>query len=402
MNKPIEIGGSFSISRSSPSIDALRGYAILMVLAMHVISHVPSMVWPLKRLMLLGSNGVQLFFLTSAITLLTSWEYNSKISPNVGAAQFFVKRFFRIAPLYFIAIAYYWIFHRTSSDTLDSQKLLASMLFYNAWSPYLIPTVPGWTPVPGGWSISVEYSFYMIFPFLAVTITNLRRAFIFIFVSYFVMVLGYIFGAQLYPEISSEARNRFLFFWPPNHLIIFALGFLAFRALQTAKVRTAIQTSGVNAFSASVLLLLLIIPLQFYPGSKLSELFLMPPVHILLSALFVPWILIVILEPHKLIISPLIVAIGKMSFSMYLIHFSILPLAVWILNKIWTGSKDGLMSVAFSAIVLTLATLVSYLIATVTYRFIEQPFIEYGRKLCLLMNERMRFASRDLEERKLQ
>lgn len=58
MNMQNERDRAFALSPNSKSIDALRGYAILMVIAMHIISHVPSMIWPLKRLMLLGSNGV--------------------------------------------------------------------------------------------------------------------------------------------------------------------------------------------------------------------------------------------------------------------------------------------------------------------------------------------------------
>lgn len=71
--------------------------------------------------------------------------------------KFVVHRFFRIAPLYYLTIVFYWFFYQESADNFRFELLFEALFFYNAWSPYLIPAVPGWTPVSGDF----------IFPFLA-------------------------------------------------------------------------------------------------------------------------------------------------------------------------------------------------------------------------------------------
>jgi len=64
--------GSFDQQDHLQVIDALRGYAILIVIAVHTLGHVPDLVWPVRRVMVVGFYGVQLFFLASAVTLMMS------------------------------------------------------------------------------------------------------------------------------------------------------------------------------------------------------------------------------------------------------------------------------------------------------------------------------------------
>jgi peptidoglycan/LPS O-acetylase OafA/YrhL len=196
-------------------IDALRGYAILIVIAVHTLGYVPDLAWPVKRVLTMGFYGVQLFFLASAVTLMMSWHRSADpFGPR--SLKFLVRRFFRIAPLYWMAVVFYWFAYQIQAEQFSLQLLLATLFFYNAWSPYLIPTVPGWTPVPGGWSIGVEFCFYFTFPLIATLVTSLRRALVFVALSLGVMLAASHFGQGLYPEIGPEERANFLYFWPPT------------------------------------------------------------------------------------------------------------------------------------------------------------------------------------------
>jgi peptidoglycan/LPS O-acetylase OafA/YrhL len=56
------------------AIDAIRGWAIFLVITAHVGGLFPELPWPLKKITNFGWYGVQLFFVASAFTLMLSWE----------------------------------------------------------------------------------------------------------------------------------------------------------------------------------------------------------------------------------------------------------------------------------------------------------------------------------------
>src|SRR5580658_7481349 len=86
-------------------IDALRGYAILMVIAVHTAQSFPDLPNPLAEVLKQGARGVQLFFVTSALTLSMSW-----VARHESAADFYTRRLFRIAPMFWIAIVFFlWL-----------------------------------------------------------------------------------------------------------------------------------------------------------------------------------------------------------------------------------------------------------------------------------------------------
>jgi peptidoglycan/LPS O-acetylase OafA/YrhL len=310
-----------------------------------------------------------------------SWSRSHAQSLRSRISQFFTHRFFRIAPLYFLAIIFYWFFEHLEPGDFRIQRLLATLLFYNAWSPYLIPTVGGWKPVPGGWSISVEFMFYFLFPLLALAVTTMRRAVLFAVISYLIMLVAAFYGPFLYPEISSAARNHFLFFWPPNQLIIFSIGFLLYRCIRSEKVRAFVDRSRLDANGATAILGAAVLLLQFYDRDTWPLLSFLLPLHVLLSALFAGWALFMILKPTSLSAPAAVVNIGKMSFSIYLLHFAGLGLANMLMVKVWPFGITGVFSIPYAGLLLIAATVVSYQAARITYRYIELPFIKFGKSL---------------------
>src|SRR6478609_2922831 len=81
-------------------IDALRGVAILAV----VITHTAQSFAPAIPYARAGQYGVQLFFVASSFTLLLSAQRHP-----LSYGPFLVRRFFRIAPAYYVALCGYWI-----------------------------------------------------------------------------------------------------------------------------------------------------------------------------------------------------------------------------------------------------------------------------------------------------
>lgn len=369
------------LPHASRAIDALRGYAILMVVCAHALRHVPALPWPAKRFLLLGVYGVQLFFLASAVTLLMSWSRGAPPWP-ARCRDFFIHRWFRIAPLYFLAIVFYWIVERRGAGEFSAAVLAATLFFYNAWSPYFIRTVPGWIPVPGGWSIGVEFCFYLIFPALAMTVTSARRSLLLIVCAGALMALAARHGAALYPEITAEERANFLYFWPPNHLLVFALGFLLYHCLRSRRLGAAIAGGPVGGDQASVALLLALLALSLYGMRKEFDWRAgLPPTHVLITLLFLPWALVLLLKPAGWFVNRAIVAFGRVSFSVYILHFAVLDLVGALLARCWPFATDGAAALAYAAALLALACGLTFAVARLTYRYIEKPCIRYGALL---------------------
>lgn len=78
----------------------------------------------------------------------------------------------------------------------------------------------------------------------------------------------------------------------------------------------------------------------------------------------------------KLIVNPIVQYIGKISFSMYLVHFSVIH---WLTNLHFIEySSNWLLNyvVRFS-----LVTCITVLISSILYRVIEIPFQKIGKKI---------------------
>jgi len=103
-------------------LDQARSIAIIAVVAVHLsfqFPHLPQWATVLARM---GQYGVQLFFVISAITIFMTLGVDSaryRAASHV-AARFYIKRFFRIAPLYYVAILAYgamsWYTYRFMPD----------------------------------------------------------------------------------------------------------------------------------------------------------------------------------------------------------------------------------------------------------------------------------------------
>ena len=147
-------------------IDSIRGIAFLGVFACHAASHLTHMGCSqgVIRLFYQGGVGVQLFFIASALTLMLSLDARSSGGVHV-LRNFFIRRYFRIAPLFYVGAIFYAAVFGGNADgrvpkPLTIGSFLSTMTFTHGWNPRWINQV-----LPGGWSIAVEMTFYLMVPF---------------------------------------------------------------------------------------------------------------------------------------------------------------------------------------------------------------------------------------------
>jgi peptidoglycan/LPS O-acetylase OafA/YrhL len=155
------IASHSALDRRIPALDGLRAMAILSVMACHLFGY--SMLnrqWPfLPRIIAAitapGWLGVDLFFVLSGF-LITSILLNKRFSADYYR-PFYVRRFWRIVPLYFVVLTIVTVlFH-------GGLVFYAACLFFGA---NLCPLLGVIAPPPATvfWSLAVEEHFYALWP----------------------------------------------------------------------------------------------------------------------------------------------------------------------------------------------------------------------------------------------
>ena len=354
-------------------IDAMRGIAILMVVTSHsAMQGVVKMPHGLSVFLSLGTRGVQLFFIASAFTLFRSYQ-NRIIFEKNPIKNFFIRRFFRIAPIYYLGILYYVIriffnlpYWLGNQPYISKSNIMSNVLFFHGFNPYWINSL-----VPGGWSIAVEMLFYALFPFLFTKIKSIHSAFIFLNITLlFKLVFQEYF--TYFPFISEPYLWReFLFYYFPCQLPIFALGVILFFLIE--------DSSAIKLVSPKVLFLSMIL-LLLQVGSTLDFLYFN---HIVFGVFFV--IFGIVLSKGKLsfICNPILRYIGKISFSMYIIHFIVIS---WLTKFHLIDFCDNYLmnfSIRFSLILS-----VYVLISSMSYNLIEIPFQTIAKKIISKMDSK--------------
>lgn len=165
--------GSSGHSSAAPvrhaGLDALRGLAILAVLAFHAWVVQPLWGWAWTHTVGQGAHGVGLFFLVSALTLAASWRYRQGRDRRPVRA-FWARRWWRIAPLFYLALLLAWAVSPGNPKVVPRAmvhhvftvgNLLAHLTFVFGWIPAYQNS---WIGVE--WSIGVEVTFYLFFPWL--------------------------------------------------------------------------------------------------------------------------------------------------------------------------------------------------------------------------------------------
>lgn len=349
-------------------IDALRGLAVFLVIACHTYQvAMPVYHRPIAFLFSMGARGVQLFFLISAFTLCYSKTKRESLG-EVSLQSFYIRRYFRIAPMYYIGILYF-IFQSTIGSTfwideaigITSWNILANLSFINSISPYWIDSI-----VPGGWSISVEFLFYFIFPFIFSRVKSLASSINLLLVCIMFQAVSSAL-LKIYPLIGEQQLwSDFLFHYLPNQLPVFCLGLIAFQIIFISDY----EYKKLNKFLIIVTFVILVI---FWKYVTLH--------HFVISIGFLLLMLMMSRGKFKFLINAYSTYLGKVSYSAYLVHFMVL----FFIDRLgWIrlfDTENYLTSLLNFGIIFIMTLVVSIGISSVTYRYIEKPFMKLGQKL---------------------
>jgi peptidoglycan/LPS O-acetylase OafA/YrhL len=331
----------------------LRGLSILLVLTAHV--YTPG--W--KDI---GSHqGVVIFFVLSGFLITRLLIHEESQTGTVDLLAFYLRRVFRLFPLYYLVLAVYCLLiiglNLTTPDgRAGFIQVLPYYLFYFQEIPNFSQQVvsPGAIPFYQSWSLGIEEKFYLLWPFFGFLVCTRIRGRI---------LYGLIFACTLAP-----------FLWPWGQLIYSyaAIGVGCLLALREADSRAA----SVPAVDSGFVLLTLLL-LGFLHLVALDNYGWPTRVADALYPFLVAQLIVCALRHETLgrILSwrPLRV-LGELSYGIYLIHLLCRNAAEIVIRKAGLPTDSGILRL-FVMLAFSLA------LAWPLNRFFENPIRVYGREL---------------------
>lgn len=365
------------------ALDAMRGIAILVVVLTHTSGYwfkttrypleIPVFGLSLSNIFGLAHLAVVLFFLLSGY-LLAWTEEGRRDRGSYGILSYVRRRAFRLIPAYYAAIALILLL-RPSSPTPSS--LASHLVFLQGF----VPAYPAGVDA-AFWTLTPEIVFYVSLPIIVLKLRKVwhRAAILAALVSLSLVtrlsMSGYIPDPAALNENFAGTR---LFFFPTTLLYLFIVGMLLKMLIEHLNA-----SERVNRWQRPVALTFTIIPLVVlvaYPYLSLKQ------VQILQSPLtMIPEAMTIMLFAAALLGSPILkpvlhwrplVFLGEISYSMFLLHRTILLLlSGYVLSWAtpWLQSGDLAAWTAFAAFA-TLMMLIFTAVSYLSFRFIESPFL---------------------------
>lgn len=337
-----------------PEIDGLRAVAILLVLLFHFDLGITG-----------GYVGVDVFFVISGY-LITGIIVRELNEGSFSFLNFYSRRARRIAPALLITLlgtsilAYFLLlpndFERYGL-ALVSQVFFASNLFHWRTSGYFGPASDQ-LPLLHTWSLAIEEQFYFLLPAWLFLVYRFKKNWLFVS-----LLILFVISAALCVVATPIYPGASFYILPTRAWELLAGSLLSFIAsnkiLSRRLYAEAIQGIG--------LFLILVAAFTYTPQTPFPG-----------TSAFLPCLGSCLLIwgtgaqdglIKRLLCSPPLTAIGKISYSLYLIHWPVL-----VFTRYWFWDYSGVvLGVSLFAI--------SLLLAFASYFIVEQPFRNKASRL---------------------
>jgi peptidoglycan/LPS O-acetylase OafA/YrhL len=178
-----------------PSLDGLRGIAILMV----VLSHLRLSTGFAYTLVFNGGLGVLIFFVLSGFLITGLCLKEKVITGNISLKNFYFRRVLRIFPVAYLYLLLIIILKWVFKLDIHYISILGAAVYLMDISSYFRKYYFSWH-TGHYWSLSVEEQFYLIVPFI------LKKWFRFylLFVLFIIFVLPFVIVLQYhYPALNT-------------------------------------------------------------------------------------------------------------------------------------------------------------------------------------------------------
>lgn len=295
----------------------------------------------------LGGFGVCIFFM---ITGFLFYDKLIRSEGHINIKNFFIKRFFRISPLYYFVILLVFVSALITGPAEFSslkkciKSFLSWLFFYFVDIKTISSIAPGSVPLAGVlWTLKIEWIFYFCVPFLS--LFNRRK----------IVSIAFVLLGLATIIIINESKIMVLTI---TNIIPFFFGMLAsLIANNYLKINKRILVNHITSF-----IILLITMFSVFLHNKQ-----------LVYCLLLGVVFIVISNGNSvfgLLKTKILISLGSISYSIYLIH----GLILFLINLVFLRNGSYLVN--------TLITIfITLLVSIFTFYFVERTGINFGGKI---------------------
>jgi peptidoglycan/LPS O-acetylase OafA/YrhL len=347
-----------TVREKIPQLDALRGIAILLVIAHNATLHYGTTSY-LHPLFDRGWMGVDLFFVLSGF-LISGILLDTKESPNYFK-NFYARRVLRIWPLYYCLLAFMFVVlpHASASQGVaifaKSSPWWAYPFFLQNFLLPLSTDAAG--PLGVTWSLAIEEQFYLVWPIIVRFLSKRQVAIL---------------------AIAEIAASPFLrYFLAAHHIHIYANFFCRLDGLMLGAFLAALVRS--KDFVR-----------ERYIGFALAVLAVATPLAVILDLRRAEWIVFTFTSLAAGAIVYLAMFWQQKWFqwplaNRFLLFTGTISYGLFLLHKIAFAGVDVLHVNSVKHPLLTLGVILigSYVLAITSWNVLEQPFLRLKRFFAL-------------------
>lgn len=354
-----------------PHLDALRFFAFMSVFLSHCFTskNPDTLTSPVYQLISLlrnsGHLGVNFFFVLSGFLITYLLLEERDHFQKIHLREFYIRRILRIWPLYYAIVAVGFLLFpllNSSADFIPNADIRYYLVFAGNFDT-IIKGLP--SRVLGVlWSIAVEEQFYLVWPILLAVLPP----------RYYARMFGCIVSISLVYRAAHQHEGLVLAFGTLSVISDMAVGaLLAYKSRSDLRFRTML--SNLSKVRISILYLagigLILVRhdlIGHLPALAIIE-------RVVLSIFFA----FIIAEQNWAQNSPLkfskikgLSGLGKITYGLYCLHFLGILCATQVANRLHLENTWWRL-IFFDT---TLGLGVSLLIAALSYRFYEKPFLK--------------------------
>ena len=368
-----------------PQLDGLRGIAIGSVLVYHyliVISRIPRLAGVVRAGSLAWS-GVDLFFVLSGF-LIGGILIDAKGSPSFFRT-FYIRRFYRILPLYFLLLILFWI-ARASLTSFPTRAWLFDGSY--PWYAYLTFTQnffaakggPGAHFIDVTWSLAVEEQFYLTVPLLIYFVPArylMRVVVALLVVVFFARIVIYESFGWVASYVLTPARADALLLGIIGAILVRNEASVAWLESRATFLRAALGVAAAGIIAMLFLRIDISSPEMAYGGFTW------------LAASYLALLLYVVVVAPKGFVAGLtrfrpLRALGVVAYFVYMFHECVLGMVFGAI-----GHRNPGIRTAEDALLVLLSLAVTFSLAALSWRYFEKPLIRRGHRATYGLKEEL-------------